>query len=80
MNSIDTLREQLWNDDWCFIFPNLEEKYMINTFIGLNDDYQQYNNQWIKFGEWKGKTALFNYNNNDIIIKSISSWKLTKIN
>lgn len=74
MTSIDTLREQLWNDEWIFVFPNLNEKYIINVF---DDEYQEDMNEWIKFGEFKGETAIFNYYNNDIIIKNISTWKLT---
>jgi len=79
MTSIDTLREQLWDDDWTFVFPRLDEKHMINTFDDGNEKYNMYYNEWIIFGEWKEKKALFNYHNQDIIIKSISSWKLTKI-
>lgn len=77
--SFDTLTEQLLNDEWIFVVPKFEEKYMLNTFDDGNDEYAHYLNEWIVFGEWKGKKALFNYHQPDIIVRSISDWKITLV-
>lgn len=69
----------LLNDEWNYITPNDNSIYKINTFDDGNQNYKQYINEWILFGIWKGKFALFNKVNNTIIIKSISKWKVTKI-
>ena len=44
------------------------------------DKYKDYPNEWIVFGKWKGKTALVNVVFNNIIIDSISTWKIDLIN
>jgi hypothetical protein len=75
--SFDTLREQLLNNNWIFVVPKFEEKFMLNTFDDGNEAYTQYFNEWVVFGEWKEKKALFNYHQPDIIISSISDWKIT---
>jgi hypothetical protein len=70
------LSEQLLDDEWTFVIPNLETKYRIINFDDSNDKYEMYDNNWIIFGVWKGKAAIFNHMNPDIILKSISTWKL----
>lgn len=80
MSSMDTLREELWNNDWTFIVPNFQEKYLINTFDDGNHDIpEKYHNEWIIFGKWKEKVALFNYHQPEFVIRSISHWKILKI-
>lgn len=74
------LSEQLYNEEWTFIVPNLTNKYKINTFDDGNEHLINNINEWILFGTWKGKYALFNVENYDIIIKSISNWKVESIN
>lgn len=73
---MQALQEELYNEDWTFIFPNMSQIYQINIFDDGNEKYQEYNNKWIIFGEWKEKVAIFNYYAPDIIIKSISKWKI----
>ena len=53
--------------------------YKINVFDDGNEEYKPYTNKWIIFGRWKGKVALVNYYILDVIIKSISDWKLDKL-
>jgi hypothetical protein len=73
---MQALQEELYNEDWTFIFPNMSQIYQINIFDDGNEKYQEYNNKWIIFGEWKEKVAIFNYYAPEIIIKSISKWKI----
>jgi hypothetical protein len=68
--------EQLLNDEWTFVIPNYETKYVIQNFDDVNEKYEMYDNNWIIFGVWKGKAAVFNYTDPTIILKSISRWKL----
>lgn len=70
------LSEKLYNDDWTFVVPNVNKKYKITTFDDGNEHLINKKNEWILFGEWKGKYALFNTKDYDIIIKSISNWKV----
>ena len=72
------LREQLWNDEWTYVIPNFETKCMIHNFDDGNEKYEMYDNNWIIFGIWKGKVAVFNNEDPSIILKSISRWKLYK--
>ena len=65
----------LLNDDWIYITPNLDNVVIINVFDDGKDIYEIYINEWIKFGEWQGKIALFNKYYPEVIIKSISAWK-----
>ena len=73
------LREELWNENWTFMSPNYEKMYKINVFDDGNEEYKPYTNKWIIFGTWKGKVALVNYYLQDVIIKSISEWKLDEL-
>ena len=72
---MQALQEEI-HEDWIFIFPNLNKLYEIDTFDDGNERFNIYENTWVKFGEWRGKVALFNYYSRDIIIRSISEWKL----
>jgi hypothetical protein len=78
MNNLN-LKDKLLNDEWKYIQLNVQEKYKINTFDDGNSKYENYTNLWIIYGTWKGKTALVNYINNEILISSISNWKLSKV-
>ena len=78
MNNLN-LKEKLLNDEWTYIQPNVHEIYKINTFDDGNSKYENYTNLWIIYGSWKGKIALVNYINNEILISSISNWKLSKV-
>ena len=78
MNNLN-LKEKLLNDEWTYIQPNVQEKYKINTFDDGNSKYENYTNLWIIYGSWKGKIALVNYVNNEILISSISNWKLSRV-
>jgi len=73
---MQALQEELYNEDWAFVFPNMSQTYQINIFDDGNEKYEKYNNKWIIFGEWKEKVAIFNYYAPEIIIKSISKWKI----
>ncbi len=74
------LSEQLYNEEWTFIVPNLDKKYKINTFDDGNEKLINNTNEWILFGTWKEKYALFNVKDYNVIIKSISNWKVDLIN
>lgn len=76
---MEELREQLY-DDWTFVVPRFEQKMRIIQFDDGNEEIRNnYNNEWIIFGEWKEKVALFNYHEPSIVIRSISLWKLSLI-
>ena len=77
---MDTLSEQLIKEDWVFVVPNFQKIYKIRIFDDGNSVYTKDPNEWIIFGEWKGKNALVNSLNSNLIIQSISSWKLELIN
>ena len=53
----------------------------INTFDDGNQKFRHYKNEWIieDFMFNKGKTKLKNSENHEIIIISISSWKVNVI-
>ena len=72
---MQSLQEEL-EEEWVFIFTNLNKLYEIHTFDDGNDELTKYDNSWVKYGEWRGKVALFNYYARDIKIRSISGWKL----
>ena len=78
MNNLN-LKENLLNHEWTYIQPNVHEIYKINTFDDGNSKYENYTNLWIIYGTWKGKTALVNYINNEILISSISNWKVSRV-
>jgi hypothetical protein len=56
-----------------------KNNYHINQFDDGNEKYEQYENEWMIYGRWKGKVALINIYNRDIRIGSISKWKLNVI-
>ena len=76
---MQALQEELLNDEWTFVYPKFDQMYQINIFDDGKEEYQEYNNTWIIFGEWKEKVALFNYLEPYVIIKSISRWKIQYI-
>ncbi len=67
-----------------FVYPNDEWKYVdfnneyniVNTFDDGNIEFTKYENKWVIFGKWKEKIALYNLANPEIIIASISLWKV----
>lgn len=61
--------------DWLRIAPDHNNPIQIQTFDHGNEKYKQYENSWILFGKWKGKIALFNAFDDNVIIQSISEWK-----
>jgi len=63
------LSEQLLNDEWTFVIPKFETKYIIHNFDDGNEGYEMYDNNWIIFGDWKGKVAIFNHMDPTIILK-----------
>ena len=69
-------RDYLINKEWEYIKPN-DNIYYINIFDDGISEYIKYPNQWVIFGEWRGKNSIFNKNYPNIIINSISSWKIT---
>ena len=71
----DYYKGALLNEEWEYIPIEDNKSFFINKFDDGNNIYRQYPNNWKKFGKWKGKIALFNKNNPEIIIKSISQWK-----
>ena len=72
-----TIREA---NKWNMIDPNLNDiKYKVNTFDDGNEKYENYENIWKIYGNWKGKYALINNSDSDIRIPSISMWKTVKI-
>ena len=73
-------KKLLRNKNWNYIKANREKVFVINTFDDGNDQYQFYPNEWIIFGRWKGKVALFNKSNPNVVITSISSWKAEQKN
>ena len=73
------LSEQLYQD-WTFVVPRFDEKMKIIHFDDGNNEFKdKYTNEWVIFGEWKGKVALFNNQEQSVVIKSISLWKLSPI-
>ena len=56
-----------------------DKKQRIIKFDDGNEDLENYLNVWIIFGEWKGKVALYNVQNPDVIVESISAWKVIQV-
>ena len=75
---MQALQENLINDNWIFIFPNMSDIRIINIFDEEHEIYTEYNNKWVIFGEYEDKVALFNYYNRDILIKSIGKYKISR--
>ena len=67
--------KELLNEEWVYIPIENNKEVFINNFDDGNDFYRQYPNNWKIFGKWRGKIALFNKTNPEIIINSISDWK-----
>jgi len=61
--------------DWQHVTLDHKNPIQIRIFDDENDKYKQYENNRIIFGKWKGKIALFNASDENIIIDSISVWK-----
>jgi hypothetical protein len=61
--------------DWLRITPDHNNSIQIHVFDDGREKYKQYENSWIIFGRWKGKVALFNAFDDNVIIQSISEWK-----
>jgi hypothetical protein len=61
--------------DWQRVTPDLNDLIQIQVFDDGKEKYKQYENSWILFGRWKGKVALFNAFDDNVIIGSISEWK-----
>lgn len=62
--------------DWLHVIPEHKNPVQVRIFDDGNDKYKKYKNSWIIFGKWKGKIALFNASDKNIIINSISEWKI----
>ena len=61
----------------CISVPmNNSHPFMIICFDDGNEKYENYINEWMIYGKWKGKVALRNINTPNIFIKSISEWKV----
>jgi hypothetical protein len=63
---------------WHYFSPNYDELYTITKFDDGNERFQEYENEWLMFGSWRGKCALLNRLNSEIRIYSISNWKVTR--
>jgi hypothetical protein len=64
------------DSEWNLYKPNEAKIYEINTFDDGNEKYQQFVNEWLMIGEWRGKVRLINREKQKIIIHSISRWKI----
>lgn len=62
---------------WTRVNPDTNTILHIRTFDDGNEKYKRYENEWILFGKWKGKIAVFNAFDANVIINSISEWKTT---
>jgi hypothetical protein len=71
------LQTKLCNN-WKYIVPNFERPVQIKVFDGV-EKYREYDNIWYIFGEYGGKVALCNAFNPATILRSISLWKITRI-
>ena len=70
-----------FHNGWNIYKPN-NQIYKINTFDDGKEQYNEYLNEWFKYGDnYNGqKIALVNKDNSDIQISSISNWKVDLIN
>ena len=73
------LQKKLCND-WKYIVLNFECPIQINVFDDGNEKYKELDNIWYIFGECGGKVALCNAINPTTILRSISLWKIARIN
>jgi hypothetical protein len=70
-------KNNLLSEEWDYIEIKNSEIYNITVFDDGNQRHESLKNEWYLFGIWKGKCALVNKHNPDIIIQSISRWKIT---
>ena len=70
-----SLQSKLQSKEWTFVPPIESQVLMINVFDDGKERYEQYENEWILFGTWMGKIAIYNKNRSSIILQSISKWK-----
>lgn len=75
---MNALRNQLYRD-WTYVAPKFNQKHKIDIYDDGREMYAQYDNNWVIFGEWKGKIALFNDQDPTIVIQSISAWKVSVV-
>tara|TARA_B110000879_G_C11039790_1_gene458348 strand:- start:133 stop:363 length:231 start_codon:yes stop_codon:yes gene_type:complete len=61
--------------DWTRVVPDTKNIIHLHLFDDGNEKYKQYENEWVLFGKWKGKIALFNAFDENVTIYSISEWK-----
>ena len=66
-------------NDWTRVIPDDTNPVIVHNFDDANEKYKQYDNCWIVFGKWKGKVALYNGYDENVIIQSISEWKTTNL-
>ena len=66
-------------NDWTCVIPDDTNPVIVHNFDDANEKYKQYDNRWIVFGKWKGKVALYNGYDENVIIQSISEWKTTNL-
>ena len=62
--------------DWQRVTPDHNNPIQIQVFDDGKEKYKQYENSWVIFGKWTGKVALFNAFDENVIIDSISKWKV----
>ena len=75
---MDNLHRNLPND-WTRVIPDDKHPVIAHIFDDSNEKYKQYDNCWIVFGKWKGKVALYNGYDENVIIQSISEWKTSNL-
>jgi len=75
---MERLRINLPND-WTRVIPDHTNPVIVHNFDDANEKYKQYDNCWIVFGKWKGKVALYNGYDENVIIQSISEWKTSNL-
>ena len=73
------MENKLRSPEWSYIPPG-ETSYKIILFDDGCQEYKQFTNNWRKFGKWRGKVALYNIEDQSIIIQSISDWKIQLTN
>lgn len=66
-------------NDWTRVIPDDTNPVIVHNFDDANEKYKQYDNCWIVFGKWKGKVALYNGYDENVIIQSISEWKTSNL-
>jgi len=69
----------IMESEWLFFAPNVEHIYKINVYDDGNERYAQYGNEWLVNGKLMGKRSLINYQNQLIVVPSISKWKISRV-